>query len=205
MFERFTDRARRVIVLAQEEARALSRNYIGSEHILLGIVSEGDGAGAKVLASFGLTFERLDVIRGSITEIVGAGTMAPGGHIPFTPRAKRALEGALREALKAGRDYIDTEHLLLGIIREAERDDGAKGIAERVLTEAFGIELHELRAKTEEVEGAQIRVSGERYQLTTTRGHLEALVEWFGDGQPTEPPSDEVIALVQSIKQELEE
>ena len=124
MFERFTDRARRVVVLAQEEARMLNHDYIGTEHILLGLIREGEGVAAKALESLGISQE---AVRRQVEEIVGQGQQAPSGHIPFTPRAKKVLELSLREALQLGHNYIGTEHILLGLIRE---DDG---VAARVL------------------------------------------------------------------------
>jgi ATP-dependent Clp protease ATP-binding subunit ClpC len=114
MFERFTDRARRVVVLAQEEARMLNHNYIGTEHILLGLIHEGEGVAAKALESLGIS---LDAVREQVQEIIGQGQQAPSGHIPFTPRAKKVLELSLREALQLGHNYIGTEHILLGLIR----------------------------------------------------------------------------------------
>ena len=120
MFERFTDRARRVVVLAQEEARLLNHNYIGTEHILLGLIHEGEGVAAKALESLGIS---LEAVRAQVEEIIGQGQSAPTGHIPFTPRAKKVLELSLREALQLGHNYIGTEHLLLGLVREA--DSGA--------------------------------------------------------------------------------
>src|SRR5690625_4953751 len=125
MFERFTDRARRVVVLAQEEARMLNHNYIGTEHILLGLIHEGDGVAAKALESLNIS---LEAVRAQVQEIIGEGQQAPTGHIPFTPRAKKVLELSLREALQLGHNYIGTEHILLGLIREGE------GIAAQVLT-----------------------------------------------------------------------
>ena len=117
MFERFTDRARRVIVLAQEEARTLQHNYIGTEHLLLGLIREGEGVAAKALASKGV---ELDATRKQVEEMIGKGNAAPNGHIPFTPHAKQVLEFSLREALQLGHSYIGTEHILLGLIREGE-------------------------------------------------------------------------------------
>jgi len=117
MFERFTNRARHVVVLAQEEARLLHHNYIGTEHILLGLLGEPDGFAGRVLAGFGMTREGT---REEVKAIVGTGTTAPSGHIPFTPRAKKTLELALREALQLNHNYIGTEHILLGVIREGE-------------------------------------------------------------------------------------
>ena len=124
MFERFTDRARRVVVLAQEEARMLNHNYIGTEHILLGLIHEGEGVAAKALESMNIS---LDAVREQVQEIIGQGQAAPTGHIPFTPRAKKVLELSLREALQLGHNYIGTEHILLGLIREGE------GVAAQVL------------------------------------------------------------------------
>ena len=112
MFERFTDRARRVIVLAQEEARNLNHNYIGTEHILLALLYEGEGVAAKALESLGIS---LDVVRQRVEEIIGRGQEAPSGHIPFTPRAKKVLELSLRESLQLGNNYIGTEHILLAL------------------------------------------------------------------------------------------
>jgi hypothetical protein len=117
MFERFTDRARRVVVLAQEEARLLDHNYIGTEHILLGLVHEGQGVAAKALESLGIS---LEAVRAQVTEIIGRGAEQPGGHIPFTPRSKKVLELSLREALELGHNYIGTEHILRGLLREDE-------------------------------------------------------------------------------------
>ena len=124
MFERFTDRARRVVVLAQEEARLLNHNYIGTEHILLGLIHEGEGVAAKALESLGIS---LEAVRQQVEEIIGQGQQAPSGHIPFTPRAEKVLELSLREALQLGHNYIGTEHILLGLIREGG------GVAAQVL------------------------------------------------------------------------
>jgi ATP-dependent Clp protease ATP-binding subunit ClpC len=124
MFERFTDRARRVVVLAQEEARKLNHNYIGTEHVLLGLIHEGEGVGAKALEAKGVT---LEAVREQVKDIIGEGNQAPSGHIPFTPRAKKVLELSLREALQLGHNYIGTEHILLGLLREGE------GVAVKVL------------------------------------------------------------------------
>jgi hypothetical protein len=117
MFERFTDRARRVVVLAQEEARLLNHNYIGTEHILLGLIHEGEGVAAKALTQLGVS---LEAVRAQVTEIIGQGADAPTGHIPFTPRSKKVLELSLREALELGHNYIGTEHILLGLLREGQ-------------------------------------------------------------------------------------
>jgi ATP-dependent Clp protease ATP-binding subunit ClpC len=115
VFERFTDKARRVVVLAQEEARLLNHNYIGTEHVLLGLVREGKGVAAQALTSMGIG---LEAVRGQVEKIIGQGQAAPTGHIPFTPRAKKVLELSLREALQLGHNYIGTEHILLGLVRE---------------------------------------------------------------------------------------
>ena len=135
MFERFTDRARRVVVLAQEEARLLNHNYIGTEHILLGLIHEGEGVAAKALEQLGVS---LDGVRAQVEEIIGQGQTAPTGHIPFTPRAKKVLELSLREALQLGHNYIGTEHILLGLIREGD------GVATKVL-ENLGADLSRVR------------------------------------------------------------
>jgi ATP-dependent Clp protease ATP-binding subunit ClpC len=135
MFERFTDRARRVVVLAQEEARMLNHNYIGTEHILLGLVREGEGVAAKALEAMDIS---LNGVREQVQEIIGEGSHAPSGHIPFTPRAKKVLELSLREALQLGHNYIGTEHILLGLIREGE------GVAAQVLGK-LGAELSSVR------------------------------------------------------------
>src|SRR4030081_4041689 len=117
MFERFTDRARRVVVLAQEEARMLNHNYIGTEHILLGLIHEGEGVAAKALESLGIALEG---VRQQVEEIIGQGQQAPSGNIPFPPGAKKVLELSLREALQLGHNYIGTEHIVLGLVREGE-------------------------------------------------------------------------------------
>jgi ATP-dependent Clp protease ATP-binding subunit ClpA len=135
MFERFTDRARRVIVLAQEEARLLNHNDIGTEHLLLGLAHEGQGVAAKALESLGIS---LEAVRAQVQEIVGRGQRGPSGHIPFTPRAKKVLELSLRESQQLGHNYIGTEHLLLGLVREGE------GVAAQVLVK-LGADLSRVR------------------------------------------------------------
>src|SRR6187200_2241964 len=135
MFERFTDRARRVVVLAQEEAKMLNHNYIGTEHILLGLIHEGEGVAAKALESLGIS---LDAVREQVQDIIGQGQQQPTGHTPFTPRAKKVLELSLREALQLGHNYIGTEHILLGLIREGE------GVAAQVLVK-LGADLNRVR------------------------------------------------------------
>ena len=135
MFERFTDRARRVVVLAQDEARGLKHNYIGTEHLLLGLISEGEGVAAKALETMEIKGE---AVRASVIEIIGEGEKPVEGHIPFTPRAKRVFELSLREALQLGHNYIGTEHLLLGLLKEGE------GVAAQVLTKQ-GADLSQVR------------------------------------------------------------
>ncbi len=139
MFERFTDRARRVVVLAQEEARMLNHNYIGTEHILLGLIHEGEGVAAKALESLGIS---LEAVRQQVEEIIGQGQQAPSGHIPFTPRAKKVLELSMREALQLGHNYIGTEHILLGLIHEGE------GVAAQVLVK-LGADLNRVRQQVD--------------------------------------------------------
>ncbi|WP_353951794.1 ATP-dependent Clp protease ATP-binding subunit [Knoellia sp. S7-12] len=163
MFERFTDRARRVVVLAQEEARLLNHNYIGTEHILLGLIHEGEGVASKALESLGIS---LDAVREQVQEIIGQGQQAPTGHIPFTPRAKKVLELSLREALQLGHNYIGTEHILLGLIREGE------GVAAQVLVK-LGADLGRVRQQVIQL------ISG--YQ-----GGKEGAATGVGQGGPAE-------------------
>ncbi len=135
MFERFTDRARRVVVQGQEEARTLNHNYIGTEHILLGLIHEGHGVGPTALESLGIS---LDTARQQVQQIIGQGQHAPSGHIPFTPQAKKVLELALSESKALGHNYIGTEHILLGLIREGD------GVAAQVLVK-LGADLNRVR------------------------------------------------------------
>jgi ATP-dependent Clp protease ATP-binding subunit ClpA len=137
MFERFTDRARRVVVLAQEEAVLLNHDYVGTEHLLLGLAHEGQGVAATALESLGIS---LEAVRAQVEEIIGQGQGAPSGHIPFTPRAKKVLELSLREAKQLGHNYIGTEHILLGLIREGE------GVAAQVLIR-LGADLSRARGQ----------------------------------------------------------
>jgi ATP-dependent Clp protease ATP-binding subunit ClpC len=137
MFERFTDRARRVVVLAQEEARHFDHNYIGTEHLLLGLLANADDPIAELLTAMDCG---LDDARANVEQIIGMGTNAPSGHIPFTPRAKKVLELSLRESLKIGDDYIGTGHILLGLLREGE------GVANAVLAER-GVDPDDLRGR----------------------------------------------------------
>ncbi|WP_334170822.1 ATP-dependent Clp protease ATP-binding subunit [Sinomonas sp.] len=169
MFERFTDRARRVVVLAQEEARMLNHNYIGTEHILLGLIHEGEGVAAKALESLGIS---LDGVREQVQEIIGQGQQAPSGHIPFTPRAKKVLELSLREALQLGHNYIGTEHILLGLIREGE------GVAAQVLVK-LGADLNRVRQQVIQL------LSGYQGKETASTGS--------GPGQPEGSPAGSVV------------
>src|SRR6202162_162059 len=167
MFERVTDRARRVVVLAQEEARMLNHNYIGTEHILLGLIHEGEGVAAKALESLGIS---LEAVRQQVEEIIGQGQQAPSGHIPFTPRAKKVLELSLREALQLGHNYIGTEHILLGLIREGE------GVAAQVLVK-LGADLSRVRQQVIQL------LSG--YAGTKETAGQGAPAGTGGEGQPS--------------------
>ena len=146
MFEKFTDRARRVVVLAQEEARMLDHNYIGTEHILLGLIHEGHGVAAGALESLGISLED---VRQNVVEMIGRGQEAPSGHIPFTPRSKKVLELSLRESQQLGHEYIGTEHILLGLIREGE------GVAAQVLVK-LGADLNRVRQQVLQLLGAEV-------------------------------------------------
>jgi ATP-dependent Clp protease ATP-binding subunit ClpC len=172
MFERFTDRARRVVVLAQEEARMLNHNYIGTEHILLGLIHEGEGVAAKALESLSIS---LDGVREQVQEIIGQGQQAPSGHIPFTPRAKKVLELSLREALQLGHNYIGTEHILLGLIREGE------GVAAQVLVK-LGADLNRVRQQVIQLlsgyQGKEPVASGTGPQEGTPAGSV--VLDQFG-------------------------
>ncbi len=175
MFERFTDRARRVVVLAQEEAKMLNHNYIGTEHILLGLIHEGEGVAAKALESLGIS---LDAVREQVQDIIGQGQQQPTGHIPFTPRAKKVLELSLREALQLGHNYIGTEHILLGLIREGE------GVAAQVLVK-LGADLNKVRQQVIQLlSGYQGKepaaVSGAASESTQAAQGGSAVLDQFG-------------------------
>ena len=157
MFERFTERARRSVVLAREEARGLDHDFIGTEHLLLGLLGQGDGVAAQALVMLGLD---ASAARRHVEELVGRGSGAPAAHIPFTPRAKTVLELALREALQLKHTYIGTEHILLGIIRERD------GVAAQVLTRS-GLDLGSVRATVLDVLGRAELASEPREALTT--------------------------------------
>ncbi len=176
MFERFTDRARRVVVLAQEEARMLNHNYIGTEHLLLGLIHEGEGVAARALEAMGIS---LEVVRQQVEEIIGQGQEAPSGHIPFTPRAKKVLELSLREANQLGHEYIGTEHILLGLVREGD------GVAAQVLVK-LGADLNRVRQQVIELVRGQAGRSA------------------AGEGRPVHErerarPPDDVFARLESL------
>jgi ATP-dependent Clp protease ATP-binding subunit ClpA len=190
MFERFTDRARRVVVLAQDEARLLNHNYIGTEHILLGLIHEGEGVAAEALESLGIS---LDAVRQQVEEIIGHGQQAPSGHIPFTPRAKKVLELSLRESLQLGHNYIGTEHILLGLIREGD------GVAAQVLVR-LGADLNRVRQRVIQlIHGRPPRegVPGPEVQarLDVVEVRLAVLEHRVGTG-PESSDLDEQIAQV---------
>jgi ATP-dependent Clp protease ATP-binding subunit ClpA len=180
MFERFTDKARRVVILAQEDARLLSHNYIGAEHILLGLIQEGTGLAAQALESMGITHE---AARQQVEEIVGRGQRQPTGHIPFTPQAKKALQLSLREAIHLGDNYIGTEHILLGLLREGD------GPAIQVL-EHLGVDPSQARRQvtdlarrkrsedeppTARAAGRFGRAGGKRQMLVDILAHLDSV------------------------------
>ena len=169
MFEKFTERARQVIVLAQEEARMLNHDYIGTEHLLLGLIHEGEGVAARVLESLGISLED---VRQSVEEMIGRGDHELSGHIPFTPRAKKVLELSLRESQQLGHDYIGTEHILLGLIREGE------GVAAQVLVKLGG-DLNRVRQQVIQVLGGS---AGEEAGESEAGGRPEAAGAGAGMG-----------------------
>jgi ATP-dependent Clp protease ATP-binding subunit ClpC len=201
MFERFTNQARRVVVLAQEEARRLLHNYIGTEHILLGLLREDEGAAATALAAADVT---LDGARLEVETIIGRGQHEPSGHLPFTPRAKKVLELSLREAVRLGHDYIDTGHILLGLIREGDGvavqvvvNLGAdpKKISQRVVLELGG-DISEapahVRARLEmrqrkEVQDYMDTIAGLRAEIARLRAILDE--HRIDPGEPAGPPA----------------
>jgi ATP-dependent Clp protease ATP-binding subunit ClpC len=196
VFERFTDRARRVVVLAQEEARMLNHNYIGTEHLLLGLIHEGEGVAAKALQSLDVA---LDAVRRQVEEIIGQGQDAPGGHIPFTPRAKKVLELSLREALQLGHNYIGTEHILLGLIREGE------GVAAQVLVK-LGADRERVRQQVIQlVAGSTAGVAGKA--VGTPPATREGLLDQYGTNltqDAREGKLDPVIGREREIEQVLQ-
>jgi ATP-dependent Clp protease ATP-binding subunit ClpA len=190
MFERFTDRARRVVVLAQEEARGLNHNYIGTEHILLGLVAEGEGIAAQAMNRFGMT---LAGTRDEVVARVSRGSHPPKGKIPFTPRAKKALELSLREALKLSHNYIGTEHILLGLVREGE------GVAAQILAERSG-DLTAVRQAVLDLLPAAEALQGRRWlrrrnaPLAGEPGEAGESAEPGGPGMPTTPAAEAGLA-----------
>jgi Clp amino terminal domain, pathogenicity island component/UvrB/uvrC motif len=200
MLERFTDRARQVVVLAQEEARRLDHNYIGTEHILLGLIREGDGVAARALESLVIS---LDAVRQQVEEIIGRGQQAPSGHIPFTPRAKKVLELSLRESKQLGHNYIGTEHILLGLIREGD------GVAAQVLVR-LGADLNRVRQQViqllhgrsaeEPGPGVKVRLEMVEQQLTAIEGQLAAIERQIGI-RPDTSDLDEQIEAVRAEKE----
>ena len=203
MFERFTDRARRVVVLAQDEARMLNHAHIGTEHLLLGLVHEGQGVAARALEALGIS---LEAVRREVEETIGRGEQAPGGHIPFTPQAKKVLELSLRESTQLGHQYIGTEHILLGLLHEGE------GVAARVLVK-MGTDLDRVRQKVIELlhdRSAERPPSGIRVSsraagdllglLETLDQRLEAIERWVGM-RPDLRDLDEGIARLRHDKE----
>ena len=198
MFERFTDRARRVVVLAQEEARMLDHNYIGTEHLLLGLIHEGEGVAAKALEAMGIS---LDAVRQQVEAIIGRGQQAPSGHIPFTPRAKRVLELSLRESGQLGHNYIGTEHILLGLIREGE------GVAAQVLMKLGGdlnrvrqmvIQLLDARGTEGRTKPRSTRagvIEDILARLDSMDGRLTAIERWVGMGPDVRDLDQEIAKL----------
>ena len=190
MFERFTDRARRVVALAQDEARRLKHNYIGTEHILLGLIHEGEGVAAKALESLGIS---LQAVRAQVEEIIGEGQQAASGHIPFTPRAKKVIELSLRESLQLGHKYIGTEHILLALIREGD------GVAAQVLV-TLGADLNRVRQQVIQLlhgyqgkepptagtaAGEHTLLSGVQTRLDAVERRLAAVEQRVGTGPDT--------------------
>jgi ATP-dependent Clp protease ATP-binding subunit ClpA len=188
MFERFTDRARRVVVLAQEEARILDHDYVGPEHVLLGLIHEGRGVAARALTELSIS---QDEVRRQVEELIGRGERAPSGHIPFSPRAKRVLELSLREALQLGHNYIGTEHILLGILREGE--NVAAQVLVRMGTDLNRVRLQVIKLVAPEAEAEAIslgegrraprevwmarRAASSDFLLTEVRNSLASIIE----------------------------
>ena len=170
MFERFTEKARRVVVYAQEEARMLNQNYIGTEHLLLGLIREQDGIAAKALESLSISLED---VHAQVEDLIGRGTFVPTGHIPFTPRAKKVLELSLREALQLGHNYIGTEHILLGLIREGE------GVAAQVLLN-LGADLEKVRSAVIQLLSGHYAKQGESGEDRRGGGSGNAMLDEFG-------------------------
>jgi hypothetical protein len=188
MFERFTDRGRRTVVLAQEEARLLDHNYIGTEHLLLGLVREGEGVAAKALASFGIS---LEAVRQRVEEIIGRGQQPPSGHIPFTARAKKVLELSAREADALGHSYVSTEHLLLGLLREGtgvgvqvlvRLGAGLNTVQDQVLQLMRGQPGRDMAGQVPRLDtGERPRLADEaQAQIEALGGRMAAIERWVG-------------------------
>jgi ATP-dependent Clp protease ATP-binding subunit ClpC len=208
MFERFTDRARRVVVLAQEEARMLNHDYIGTEHLLLGLIREGEGYAAKALESLGIS---LDAVRQQVEEIIGQGQQAPSGPVPFTPRAKKVLELSLRESVQLGHNSIGPEHILLGMLREGD------GVAAQVLV-ALGADLNRVRQQVIQLmhgyQGQDVPIAGSQLgkrppavlpedalaRVNALDRRLTALERWVGM-QPDLDDLDQKIAQIRRDKE----
>ena len=192
MFERYTDRARRVVVLAQEEARMLNHNYIGTEHLLLGLIHEGEGVAANALESLGIS---LETVRQQVKAIIGQGQQAPSGHIPFTQQGKKVLELAPREARALGHEYIGTEHILLGLIRVGD------GVAAQVLVK-LGADLNRVRQQVIQLlhEHQGKDVIGESPRIGTLDRRLAAIERWVGM-RPDLDDLDQEIAQVRREKE----
>jgi ATP-dependent Clp protease ATP-binding subunit ClpA len=190
MFERFTHRSRRVVVLAQEEARMLNHNHIGTEHILLGLMHEGNGIAATALTSLGIS---LQAVRREVEAIIGRGQEPPTGHVPFTPRAKKVLELSLREALQLGHNYIGTEHILLGLIQEGD------GVAAQVLVK-LGADLNRVRQQVIELLPGQQDWDDAPSQADLLNRRLAAVERWVGM-RPDLDDLEEDIAQVRRQKE----
>src|SRR5512133_2964747 len=193
MFERFTEKARRVVVYAQEEARMLNQNYIGTEHLLLGLIREQDGIAAKALESLDISLED---VHQQVEELIGRGTYVPTGHIPFTPRAKKVLELSLREALQLGHNYIGTEHILLGLIREGE------GVAAQVLLN-LGADLEKVRSAVIQLLSGYYGKQGGEPGSEERTGQASQLLDEFGRNltkQARDGKLDPVVGREQEIE-----
>jgi hypothetical protein len=204
MFERFTDRARRVVVLAQQEARMLNHDWIGTEHLLLGLIHKGEGVAAKALESLGIS---LDEVRQQVVEILGRGQdqQVPSQHIPFTPRSKKVLELSLRESLQLRQDYIGTEHILLALTREGD------GVAAQVLVK-LGADLNRVRQQVIELLSGQQPRPGRRAlhgtaetdvqaRLDAVEGRLAAVEQRVGTGPDISDLDEQQIAQVRREKE----
>jgi Clp amino terminal domain, pathogenicity island component len=187
MFERFTDRAQRVVVLAQEEARRLDHNYIGTEHILLGLIRVGDGVAARALESVEIS---LDAVRQQVELIIGRGQQPPQGHIPFTPRGKKVFELSLREALQLGHSHIGTEHILLGLLREGD------GVAAQALV-ILGADLNRVRQQVIQlvpVQPAEVPEAELKIRLGLVEQRLAAIEQRVGTGPDTSDLDEQIKA-----------